>query len=388
MSSGALTEQPVEHTLIRPDHRIPALDGLRAIASISVVLFHFGPRIAEEDSAFRWLHYLPDTLWVGVDLFFVLSGFLIASILLASRDSPRYFQTFYARRALRIFPLYYLVLAAYLVTIAALGSRTAQLGNLFEKPIHPLWYLFYLQNFAMAATGSFGPLWLAGSWSLAIEEQFYMTLPLAIRKVSSRMMCWFALSGYFGAPLIRAAIFKFRFLPNMSAAFLLPARVDSLAAGVLVALLVRYRYDLIRGREVLIRRSTIAFAAMLILYRYIPYKYNPYSVKTQFMAGWCWATLFAGILISVLVSPNASISRFLSLSWMRELGNMAYSTYLFHPILLCLAFRLLRGYDPKLASAIDLVPISVALVASLLASWLSWHFFERKILAVGQRFRY
>src|SRR5207247_6499470 len=104
----------IEGANVKPDSRIPMLDGLRGIASLMVVAFHFGPHVARlPESHFQFLHQLP-TLWFkGVDLFFVLSGFLISGILVNARHSPRYFQTFYLRRAFRIFPLYYLVLLGY-----------------------------------------------------------------------------------------------------------------------------------------------------------------------------------------------------------------------------------------------------------------------------------
>src|SRR5271165_6150038 len=96
------------------EERIPALDGLRALASLLVVFDHYGPHITREPNTnFRFLLELPRPGGEGVVLFFVLSGFLISRILVEARNSPRYFQTLYIRRALRIFPLYYLVLSGY-----------------------------------------------------------------------------------------------------------------------------------------------------------------------------------------------------------------------------------------------------------------------------------
>lgn len=144
--------------------RIPALDGLRAVASLMVVFCHFGPHIVRSStSEFTFLHLLPRSGGEGVELFFVLSGFLISGILVNARNSPRYFRTFYIRRALRIFPLYYLVLATYVAAVLLLGVRAASLGRLFENPL-PIWtYFLYVQNFAMAAGSSFGAIWMAGS---------------------------------------------------------------------------------------------------------------------------------------------------------------------------------------------------------------------------------
>ena len=135
--------------------RIPALDGLRGIASLMVVAYHFGPHIVRDGGSFSFLHSLPPLWFQGVDLFFVLSGFLISGILVNAKRSPEYFRTFYMRRVFRIFPLYYTLLAVYVVALVVLQTQVLTLGRLFEHPF-PIWYYaVYLQNFAMAAAGNF-----------------------------------------------------------------------------------------------------------------------------------------------------------------------------------------------------------------------------------------
>ena len=119
-----------------------------------------------------------------MDLFFVLSGFLIGGILLDASRSKSYFSTFYIRRAYRIIPLYAVIILSTLVLIAVYG----QLGwSTYAK--ETTFYVFFLQNFRIAATQSFGPLGLGATWSLAIEEQFYLTLPMVVRQVSGRVLC-------------------------------------------------------------------------------------------------------------------------------------------------------------------------------------------------------
>src|SRR5690242_11422780 len=126
--------------------RIPALDGVRALASLMVVAYHFGPHIIRTaDSRFAFLLRFPRHGVEGVDLFFVLSGFLISGILVKERNSPRYYRTFYWRRIFRIFPLYYLTLAGYTLAVLWLGAKAAGYGRLFENPL-PLWtYWLYGQ---------------------------------------------------------------------------------------------------------------------------------------------------------------------------------------------------------------------------------------------------
>ena len=166
---------------------IPALDGLRGIAIILVMLHHF-------------TYYRPtsgiDALigsvlffgWTGVDLFFVLSGFLITGILLDTRGSERYFTSFYARRTLRIFPLYYLVLFLAFVVLPKFPAVHPVLAGQADVP--PQWpYWLYLTNFSIADRGWVHG-WVDVAWSLAIEEQFYLVWPLVIWLCPPRLVAW------------------------------------------------------------------------------------------------------------------------------------------------------------------------------------------------------
>src|SRR5687767_2907742 len=159
---------------------IPALDGLRGIAIILVMLHHFTyyrPNSGIDAQIASVLFFG----WAGVDLFFVLSGFLITGILLDTRDSKRYFSTFYARRTLRIFPLYYLVLLLAFVVLPKFPAlHPVLLGQVGPVDLPPQWpYWLYLTNFSIA-DGGWVHGWVDVAWSLAIEEQFYLVWPLMI----------------------------------------------------------------------------------------------------------------------------------------------------------------------------------------------------------------
>jgi peptidoglycan/LPS O-acetylase OafA/YrhL len=157
-------------------NHIPALDGLRGIAILSVMLLHFTNAIAAlpgsptsaARSVFGWG-------WTGVDLFFVLSGFLITGILLDSKGHPLYFRSFYARRALRIFPLYYAALFLFFVVPRAIPSVPATYSFAWHDQ---RWFWFYLGNFH--PLGPDAKQFIGQFWSLAIEEQFYLVWPLLI----------------------------------------------------------------------------------------------------------------------------------------------------------------------------------------------------------------
>ena len=302
-----------------------------------------------------------------------------------ARHSERYYLTFYIRRALRIFPLYYLVLMGYTAVILAFGTKAHLLGRLFEEPL-PLWtYFLYVQNFAMALASSFGAIWMAGSWSLAIEEQFYFSLPAIVRKVSDRTLAGLASFGLVGPIFLRALIQRFKFLPQLANVVLLPTTIDALSAGVLVMLLWRHWRDWLSDRSRPIGWIALAVTMCWFTYPAVP---NPQAIRMAFLDGTGNSITCGVVLLYILIAPNGFVSRLLSLNWIRTLGNMAYSTYLLHPILLCLAFQVAKADDPFLNSMADLLPVFAAGVATAVLSFTSWRLLESNLIRFGHRWRY
>lgn len=159
---------PIQRPTWLPNY-IPELQGLRGIAVLAVVLYHCHARLEG-----TWAYYASLWGWAGVNLFFVLSGFLITSILLETQSAPRYFRNFYGRRALRIWPVYVLVLAAcYALAPWFLGQSVAAAASTAPW----LAYIFFVQNLLhVALPGAIGP-----TWSLAIEEQYYFVWAPVVR---------------------------------------------------------------------------------------------------------------------------------------------------------------------------------------------------------------
>lgn len=166
--------------------RVPQLDGIRGAAILLVIIWHFivvplkqGPH----DSAIsRIIAQVGVLTWSGVDLFFVLSGFLIGGILIDARESPNYFRTFYVRRAFRILPIYLLVVVSYLLVWSIAAGHQIFLRETLGVPM-PWWiYFTFTQNFWLAHH-AWDSVYLTLSWSLAVEEQFYLLLPAVIRIV-------------------------------------------------------------------------------------------------------------------------------------------------------------------------------------------------------------
>lgn len=162
---------------------IPELDGIRGVAISLVLAFHFfhEPAVVTP-GGLAWHVLAPFRIgWTGVDLFFVLSGFLIGRILLDARGASNYFRTFYTRRFDRILPLYAVIVCVCYLQIVLLEHRFApRLSWMLQGRLPWFSYLFFVQNFWMAARNTLGTWGLGGTWSLAIEEQFYLTLPLLI----------------------------------------------------------------------------------------------------------------------------------------------------------------------------------------------------------------
>jgi peptidoglycan/LPS O-acetylase OafA/YrhL len=208
-------------------NRLPQLDGVRGVAILLVMLVN----VSERYPALH-LEHLVGNGWMGVDLFFALSGFLITGILLDTRGSPDYFKNFYARRALRILPLYYSILLLMFVIIPLLRPSDAR--SIFERS-SPWWaYPLFLQNFLVAvSTRAAGPL--GTTWSLAIEEQFYLVWPLIVRYCSYTQLRRIATA------LILVAIPLTHYLSSQHVLIYsnVFCRQVGLMAGALLALLVR-----------------------------------------------------------------------------------------------------------------------------------------------------
>ena len=221
--------------------QIPALDGLRGVA-ILLVLFHHQTLLRLDGSGVDpWFGRLFHVGWCGVDLFFVLSGFLITGLLLDAKGGPHYFRNFYARRTLRIFPLYYAVVFFSLVILPNLpeGILPAQKAQSFGRiEGDEIWYWTYLSNYSIAAAGQWRHGILDVSWSLAIEEQFYLLWPLLVAKLG-RGALWRLCAGLILlAPACRLALLAAG-ADELAPYVLTPARIDTLAIGASLALAIR-----------------------------------------------------------------------------------------------------------------------------------------------------
>jgi len=368
---------------------LPSLDGLRGTAVLLVLGFHFAHLEGAPGGAERVLIGATGFGWSGVDLFFVLSGFLITGILLDAKGSPGYFRAFYLRRMLRIFPLYY----AYLAVLFLVVPHILPASSLDVKPGSQGWLWSYLGNVLFARERGFGASPYAGHfWSLAVEEQFYLAWPLLVWLLTPRRLAAVSLALVGGAFALRLGIHRTSW--NATAAYVLtPCRADALAVGALVAVAVREEAGLARLRRLApwVLAACAAAVAAIWLARGAFFGGDP-AVQT-----WGFTPLAVGygaVLVLALSSPRGSpLARGLSAGWLREAGRYSYGLYVLHyPAFLALEAAglgpaaLARALGSRLGGILAFTALAAA--ASLAAALASWHLLERRFLRLKDLFPY
>ena len=365
---------------------LPALDGVRGVAVLAVLAYHlsfFGrlPALAGDTPALKPLVTAAMAGWTGVDLFFVLSGFLITRILLETRGRRTYYRTFVVRRVLRIFPAYFLALAVLygwmLPSFPAMPAGEAGSG---------WWLASYLANFRVALDGwETLPLPLQHCWSLAIEEQYYLFWPLLVVWLPPRLgvrfcalLCGFSLAVRVGLVIADEPL---------AAYVSTPARLDGLAAGSLLAYLARDgRLPGARLRAALAAGSALGLLAIIALTGRLSYEeplYTP-SLGFSLVALGCVA-----LVASCVAAPGGRLARALSGRSLRFVGRYSYGIYIWHQpmILLMVALRwparLLPGAPSAGLHFAAWCLLGSALVMS--AALLSYHGVERRFLGLKDR---
>lgn len=378
-----------------PRARVPYLDGLRGIAILLVVTLHFVhmPYHPEEHpgSWFLPLHHLLGATWMGVDLFFVLSGFLLGGILMDHRAAPNLFRVFYLRRGCRILPAYYLFLSPLLVVpLLGLDNPLPALGRLLSTGDVPAWvYPLFLQNIAMTVLGSWGEAWISTTWSLAVEEQFYLLLPLIIRFVPRPRLPAVLVSLALLAPGLRLALHLWAEPGHaqLGAYTLLPCRWDSLLLGALVAWLVRdaRATDWLRQHAGLLRGGwlVLALLGLLLAWFYPSLRSRPMSVAGYSLFALLFACTVLGCELGQL--PGRSLLEWRPLRWV---GRISYAFYLLHLPICSVIFHIFAGHHRSLDSTHDVLLMTVSFATSLLIAGLSWRLIEQPILRFGGKFSY
>ena len=374
-----------------PGAHIPALDGLRGLAVLIVMVMHFSlvEPLGGIHATFARLSGLG---WTGVDLFFVLSGFLITGILYDAKGATHYFRNFYARRTLRIFPLYYAFLVALFVILPLLAPSTAEPEMGEER----LWMWAYLGNILMARAGWEGlPSHTTHLWSLAVEEQFYLVWPLVVWWASRTRLVAICIGAIALASITRVALHLLGADPTAGYT-LLPARVDTLAIGSLIAILVRDPAGLAWLRRAAKPAFVGAVIVILAVMSALPVfgTLPPRDVYVQFFAYPAVAIVAAACLVMVLQTDSTTrIGRAMSVGALPALGRYSYALYLLHVPIRDVIRNSGIGSGQAGIVAGSRLPLQFAIIAggigvTYVVALLSWNLFEKHLLALKRFFPY
>ena len=387
--------QPHGHevrTRLTATAHLPALDGLRGIAILLVMLYHsvLFTRMSTTTLADTIYYRIVNSAWLGVDLFFVLSGFLITRLLVETRANERFFTTFYARRALRIVPLYY---AALVVVFWLRPFVAAAPGRTHIAVQDQLWYWGYAANLLIALKGwsPFSLGLLDHFWTLAVEEQFYLVWPLLVFVCRRRTLILICGAGIVTSLSLRVALVG---TGHSVAAYVLPvARLDSLAVGALVALVARspQREAWLTKLAVPVAGASSAGLLAIALWRGGFFKTDPVvlTIGLTLLAG------LGGALVVLASSPRATprLRTVCTAASLRLCGRYRYGLYVVHQPIFIWVYS--HGFKPTAVPPVrgSAVPGQVAFLLlagtlSLGLALLSWRVLEQPCLRLKARFPY
>lgn len=363
---------------------IPALDGLRAIAILLVIPHN----VYLFDTIRGWLvpfAWIAAAGWVGVQLFFVLSGFLITRNLLDSRGSPNYYRAFFGRRVLRIFPLYFLVLIFFLLLLPHLVNLAPDILGSYA---YQGWLWLFLSNWAQP----FGKevYWFPHFWSLAVEEQFYLVWPLIIATLVARRLIPLCVTLIVAALAIRVGMHAAGAKPEMIYMFTV-CRMDALACGALAAVLVVHSP---RAIDFCREHSTALLGAVFIALAAgaaFSDSYFAFNTGTLTWGDTLLAVCATAVLLVMVAGPRGRIAGWvntmLSVAPLRSVGKVSYAMYIVHPpIATALIHPYLLPYLKTLGPGFPVWYALATVVCSYLAAWVSWHLLEKHFLRAKRFF--
>ena len=358
---------------------VPELDGLRGIAILLVIPHN----VDVYPPNHNWLmpfSALAHAGWIGVQLFFVLSGFLITTNLVESRGAPNYFSAFFGRRTLRIFPLYFLTLIFFLFLLPSITDLTDSILNTYQ---HQIWLWLFLQNWAEPFGKSV--YWFPHFWSLAVEEQFYLVWPFIVALLPDGRLLKACIGIISVAFLIRIGMLFGGVDADKIYQFTI-CRMDALAFGAIIALIFRKPSiaERIRRHGTLMIGSSLGLILIGALITHVYGIHDPITITVGYTA------LGFAMAVMVAVAAGGSITRiarlmrkFFSIAVLRSVGKYSYAMYIFHlPLSMVLwpkvspYFKLVgTGYPLLYAVFITLLTYGMAVLSYFL---LERHFLKLK----------
>ncbi|MET3893499.1 peptidoglycan/LPS O-acetylase OafA/YrhL [Bosea sp. OAE506] len=344
------------------------LDGIRGLAASAVLVSHY---LAELPGGIRTFAFGA----IAVDVFFVLSGFLIGRLILTRHDAPNFFAVFYIRRILRTVPSYLIVLVSFFIIATALPNWASDSDNV------PVWsYYTFTQNFFFSVHGSTGIDWLSPTWTLAVEEQFYVVAPAAIVFIPRRLIIWVAALTFVVSLMYRIHMVAAG-LPAVSFLSLLLARADTLAAGVIAAALW---FELPRqGR--FYRLLEIMPLACLVIILFLSVSYPNDNWKLTYFHSIIAIAASAFILRAAIMPPAV---KWLEARWLRFMGDNSYSIYLIHMPVAGIVHYVVTGSAPGITTPSQWLATLLATLATLAIGRMLTRSVEEPLTDLGRRFRW
>jgi len=352
---------------ISPNY-LKQLDGVRAIAALMIMFFHFFVLISMP-GPFQWLPHYAAFGRTGVTLFFVLSGFLITRILLVSKTTPRFFTNFYSRRVLRIFPLYYLFLILTYFVVPPLMHTPAIPAR------EQVYFWVYLQNIAETFKWpSDGP---AHFWSLAVEEHFYLIWPCLIYFLTKRQT-------KLAIAMILVIALGCRLLliqQGREAYYFTFARMDDLGLGALLA--IWESEGKLKGYSKQFLLGFILLLPSLLLWVPKAGNFNYFGETITLVQGTRYDLLsfwyFCGVGIVLSLKESNAIYKILAGRFLSYTGRISYGLYVYHPLCFLLVRSMVHG--------LRLIPLFViSCLATYFIATVSYFFFEAKFLSLKRYF--
>ncbi|WP_176441783.1 acyltransferase family protein [Granulicella rosea] len=369
--------------VLEPLRHIAALDGVRGLAVMLVLVYHlFWSNV---DSPSRFMHLvlqLRGSGWIGVDIFFVLSGFLITGILFDTLTDPHFFRNFYLRRILRIFPLFYLVVLVLAIAIhPADRPQQNQLLALFA----------YLQNTSLywRSEGTRVLAYSGHLWSLAVEEQFYFVWPLLVFFIRSRRALLWVTAFLFAATAMLRVLLLAHGFGLGSIYHLAFTRADSLLAGAWLALAVRgpLRSRVLSFAPYSLGLSLLGCIGLAAWTGNFAWQSN----RAIALYGYSLLAMLGASLIACSLDPASAPARMMGLSFFRFFGRYSYGIYVYHLILFPLILEAIR---PWLAAHVEsrmllhLALFTLTIAATVALAVFSFHVFEVRFLGLKRWFNY
>jgi peptidoglycan/LPS O-acetylase OafA/YrhL len=362
---------------------LPALDGVRGLAVLAVLLYHFVAQTVATNAFERATNWVLGYGLLGVDLFFILSGFLITGILYDARTEPDFFRTFYMRRVLRIFPLYYGVLAVVFFVVPLIPLlRDTELGRLHE---HQAWAWLYAVNVYLSFRGGWGGLsYLDHFWSLAVEEHFYLFWPFLVWLFRGRPSALLKLAlGVAVLSFTGRMVASLAEVPSVVTVVLTPFQLDALCLGGFFAIYVR---EGVAGQvKRVVLPMAVAAGAVAILAIGLEHFTEISPAALQPLRRGMYRILLAALLLWAFAAPASSLgSRFFRSRPMITLGKYSYGLYVYHHFLSY--YFTTHRTEFELARLVGSHTLAVAIQAgtgiavSLAVAWLSYEYFEKPFL--------